>query len=108
MGHPTYRVNAIKLKWEIIWTGGLPHLSGLSQLPGVPHLLSNWFMWILRDATRSLPLITSVSVFITKFWPETWLLVSGFNGKKKGKIGDSLRAISLWHSGRGAGKGRRA
>ena len=53
-----------------------------------PHLLSNWFMWILRDATRSLPLITPVSVFITKFWPETWPLVSGFNGKKKGKIGE--------------------
>ena len=30
-GHPAYYVNVIKLKWEIIWTGGLPHL------PGVPH-----------------------------------------------------------------------
>ena len=28
-------VNVIKLKWEIIWTGGLPHL------PGVPHLQVN-------------------------------------------------------------------
>ena len=53
-----------------------------------PHLLSYWFVWILRDATRSLPLITPVSVFITKFWPETWLLVLGFNGKKEGKIGE--------------------
>ena len=25
-GHPTYQENVIKLKWEIIWTGGLPHL----------------------------------------------------------------------------------
>ena len=25
--HPTYPVNVIKLKWEIIWTGGLPHPS---------------------------------------------------------------------------------
>ena len=24
--------------WEIIWKGGLPHLSGLPHLPGVPHL----------------------------------------------------------------------
>ena len=24
--------------WEIIWTGGLPHLSGSSHLPRVPHL----------------------------------------------------------------------
>ena len=40
-GHPTYHVNAIKLKWEIIWTGGLPHLSGLPHLPGVPHLHVN-------------------------------------------------------------------
>ena len=34
-GHPTYHVNVIKLKSEIIWTGGLPHLSG------VPHLSVN-------------------------------------------------------------------
>ena len=27
-GHPTYHVNVIKLKWEIIWIGGLPHLPG--------------------------------------------------------------------------------
>ena len=24
--HPTYQVNVITLKWQIIWTGGLPHL----------------------------------------------------------------------------------
>ena len=30
-------VNMIKLKWEIIWTRGLSHLSGLPHLPGVPH-----------------------------------------------------------------------
>ena len=35
-GHPTYHVNVIKLKWEIIWTGGLPHLSGLPHLPWGP------------------------------------------------------------------------
>ena len=40
-GHPTYHVNVIKLKWEIIWTGGLPHLSGLPHLPGVFHLHVN-------------------------------------------------------------------
>ena len=34
-------VNVIKLKWEIIWTNGLPHLSGLPHLPGVPHLHVN-------------------------------------------------------------------
>ena len=28
-GTPTYHVNVMKLKWEIICTGGLPHLSGL-------------------------------------------------------------------------------
>ena len=31
----------IKLKPEIIWTGGLPHLSGLPHLPGVPLLHVN-------------------------------------------------------------------
>ena len=30
-----------KLKWEIIWTDGLPHLSQLPHLPGVPHLHVN-------------------------------------------------------------------
>ena len=40
-GHPTYHVDVIKLKWEILWTGGLPHLSGLPHLPGVPHLHVN-------------------------------------------------------------------
>ena len=35
-GHPTYHVNVIKLKWEDIWTGGLPHLSRLPHLTGRP------------------------------------------------------------------------
>ena len=36
--HPTYDVNVIKLKWDIIWTGGCPPPpSGLPHLPGVPH-----------------------------------------------------------------------
>ena len=39
--HPTYHVNAIKLIWEIVWTGGLPHLSRLPHLFGVPHLHVN-------------------------------------------------------------------
>ena len=40
-GHPTYHVNVIKLNWEIVWTGGLPHISALPNLPGVPHLHVN-------------------------------------------------------------------
>ena len=36
VGHPTYHVNVIKLKWEIIWTGRLLHLSGLPHLLGSP------------------------------------------------------------------------
>ena len=40
-GHPAYHVNVIKLKWENIWTGGLPHRSELLHLPGVPHLHVN-------------------------------------------------------------------
>ena len=39
--HSTYHVNVIKLNWEIIWTGGLPHLSALPNPPGVPHLHVN-------------------------------------------------------------------
>ena len=30
--HATNRIIVIKLKWEIIWTGGLPHLPGVSHL----------------------------------------------------------------------------
>ena len=40
-GHSTYHVNVMKLKWVIIWTGGLTHLSGLPHLPGIPHLHVN-------------------------------------------------------------------
>ena len=40
-GYPTYHVNVIKIKGEIIWKGGLPHLGRLPQLPGVPHLHVN-------------------------------------------------------------------
>ena len=38
---PIKHVNVIALKWEIIWTGGLPHLSGLLHLRGVLHLHVN-------------------------------------------------------------------
>ena len=40
-GSPTYHVNVIKLIWEIIWTGRLPHLSELPHLTGVPHIYVN-------------------------------------------------------------------
>ena len=40
-GNPKYHVNVIKLKCEITWTGGLPHLSGLPHLPGASHLHVN-------------------------------------------------------------------
>ena len=54
-GHPTYHVNVIKLKWEIIWTGGLPHLIGLPHLPGVPHLhVNNLFWGERRDGKRKI------------------------------------------------------
>ena len=39
--HLSHDVHMFKLKWEIIWTGGLPHLSQLPHLPGVPHLHVN-------------------------------------------------------------------
>ena len=39
--HFTNHIIVIKLKWEIIWTGGLPHQSGLPHLPGVPDLHLN-------------------------------------------------------------------
>ena len=39
--HITSHVNVIKLKWEIIWTGRLPHLSGLPHSSGFPQLHVN-------------------------------------------------------------------
>ena len=36
-----WTINVIILKWEIIWTSGLPHLIGLPHLPGVSHLHVN-------------------------------------------------------------------
>ena len=74
MGHPTYHVNVIKLKWEIIWRGGLPHLSRLPHLPGVPHLYVNrpevtfslpWPSWLVAcrvDHSAKLPSIRSAFV----------------------------------------------
>ena len=39
--HLQYHVNVINLNGEIIWTGRLPHISGLPHLPGVLHLHVN-------------------------------------------------------------------
>ena len=36
-GSPHLSCRRDHLKWEIIWTGRLPHLSRLLHLPGVPH-----------------------------------------------------------------------
>ena len=51
-GHPTYHVNVIKLKWEIIWTNGLPHLRGLPHLPGVPHLHVNRPLMVAKQVNK--------------------------------------------------------
>ena len=52
--HPTYNVNVIKLKWENIWTGGLPHLNGWPHLPGFPHLHVNRpLIWPQSKATST-------------------------------------------------------
>ena len=56
-GHPTYHANMIKLKWEIIWTGGLPHLSGLPHSLGATHLHVNrpleWTVLLKPKISRS-------------------------------------------------------
>ena len=91
-GHPTYHVNVIKLKWEIIWTGGLPHLSRLPDLPGVPHFHVNrpkdyYFQYLfpvypmidkLRQFTSTVMSIfwllfhCSVAFFARLHWPRAW------------------------------------
>ena len=41
-GHPSYHViKRDQIKMRSLWTGGLPHLSGLPRLPGVAHLHVN-------------------------------------------------------------------
>ena len=74
-GHPTYHVNVIKLKWEIIWTGGLSHQSGLPHLPGVPHLHVN------RPFDMKMPNFTfygrreqATTIFSFFFWTWVWFL----------------------------------
>ena len=62
-GHPTCHVNVIKLKWEIIWTGGLP------QLPGVPHLQENrplvsWLHIMSRIHAQSNPIARTYFKFL--------------------------------------------
>ena len=37
----TNHLNVIKLKREIVWTGGLPYLNRLPHLPRAPHLHVN-------------------------------------------------------------------
>ena len=56
-GNPSRRVTLSvndrdRTKWEIRWTGGLPHLTGLPHLPGVPpppdpKSISNDFLWFI-------------------------------------------------------------
>jgi len=68
-GHPTYHANVIQVKWEIIWTGGLPHLSGLPHLPGVPLLHVNWPLEIyLRLNVTKYNIVTALFIFFT--WKE--------------------------------------
>ena len=57
------------LKWEIIWTGGLPHLSGLPHLPGVPHLYVNRALGSTRshrDLAKSRRVLGEISLISPK------------------------------------------
>ena len=53
-GYPTYRVNVVKIKWEIIRKGGLPHP------PRVPHLYVN------RPWDSKTSLVTPIPTRITR------------------------------------------
>ena len=63
-GHPTYYVNVIKLKREIMWTDGLPHLRELPHLPGVPHLHVN--RPLFDKAIKFPPAISFILILITR------------------------------------------
>ena len=79
-GYPTYHVNVIKIKGEIIWKGGLPHLGRLPQLPGVPHLHVN--------SPLKVHLITNTSSNFKS---------TNFNYETAINLGtESLGAISSW------------
>ena len=58
-GHPAYHVNVIKLKWENIWTGGLPHPPKRVTSPtwGPPPPSKQALRWILLVVKYSITLL---------------------------------------------------
>ena len=58
-GHPTYHINVIKLKWENIWTGGLPHPPKRVTSPtwGPPPPSKQALRWILLVVKYSIILL---------------------------------------------------
>ena len=77
-GHPTHHVNVITIKWEIIWTGGLPQQSRWLHLPGVPHLHVN----MLRSKhvaahyfSRVRVLISCIPLDDNLIHPHTWGMI---------------------------------
>ena len=69
----------IKLKWEIIWTGGLLYLSGLPHLHGVPHLHVNrpWAVIANPDIYKKLAVKQYVNrLHLVSIIPINWSLLS--------------------------------
>ena len=67
--HPTHHLNVIKLKREIVWTGGLPYLNRLPHLPRAPHLHVNRTVKAVYSGKGKLPgLYVIAAIGVSKQW----------------------------------------
>ena len=73
---------SLKLKWDIIWTSGILHQSGLPHLPGVPYLYVNrpyviiillylfqWNFTIMKSGYLDLTITPCVQSTWVGWWP---------------------------------------
>ena len=77
-GHPIYHVNVIKLKWELIWTGGFPsprpHLHVNRPLDaGFRKIVTSFMLSDLRLGSF---------VSRTKYWNASYVFLSSRNAQR--------------------------
>ena len=85
-GSPQISFKRHQIKMEIIWTGGLPHLSWLPHLPGVPHLHVNSPYSVIKP---------SLLRERAKIW--YWLVRSHFGVSRNDKTKTETKTLHLQH-----------
>ena len=93
-----YLKNVIKLKWEIIWTGELPHLSRSPHPPRVPHLYVNR---ALNYPLMVFDVLTGDCVvnYVDLFWKSAVLIQRELPVSTKAGHNNIERLISIWETG---------